>query len=471
MADSTIRIDTVRASRAGHTFHERWTARRILQLVFPKDTLFAVAVEGISPEEPSSPGKAAEEVADLVLYYGKGATFASCDRLETAQFKYQVDPAPETASYLKKTIEKFGDTLKGYEEQHSASEVDAKLSFSFVTNTAFAEPLWKAIEALKAGLDRPDDEAGRQFGYLDNLCRTTGVSSHRLFAMTEFRASEQNLPALSGALKRTLTDWSAGSDSTARAKLHGLKELVIGKAGPSGQSNNLIKKEDVLDALGCEPEDLFPAGTRFVPVGEVVERSQLGTVVDLVKSSSLPLFIHADGGVGKTVFIQSLASSLVGDFEVVVFDCFGGGSYRSEDQARHLPKVGLIQIVNELASRGLCDPLLPGDGDRIALTKAARKRLGQAANAVKEQSAKGGLLLILDAADNAQLEADNRKDDSFPKLLLASLDSEPIDGVKLVLTARPHRMAGVTGRSRVMPFELVPFTDEEARCLVPAFDG
>ncbi|WP_163874514.1 ATP-binding protein [Rhizobium laguerreae] len=463
MADSTIRIDTVRASRAGHTFHERWTARRILQLVFPKDSLFAVAVEGISPEEPSSPGKAAEEVADLVLYYGKGATFASCDRLETAQFKYQVDPAPETASYLKKTIEKFGDTLKGYEEQHSASEVDAKLSFSFVTNTAFAEPLWKAIEALKAGLDRPDDEAGRQFGYLDNLCRTTGVSSHRLFAMTEFRASEQNLPALSGALKRTLTDWSAGSDSTARAKLHGLKELVIGKAGPSGQSNNLIKKEDVLDALGCEPEDLFPAGTRFVPVGEVVERSQLGTVVDLVKSSSLPLFIHADGGVGKTVFIQSLASSLVGDFEVVVFDCFGGGSYRSEDQARHLPKVGLIQIVNELASRGLCDPLLPGDGDRIALTKAARKRLGQAANAVKEQSAKGGLLLILDAADNAQLEADNRKDDSFPKLLLASLDSEPIDGVKLVLTARPHRIAGVTGRSRVMPFELVPFTDEEAR--------
>jgi hypothetical protein len=382
--------------------------------------------------------------------------------LETIQFKYQVDPAPETASYLKKTIEKFAETLKGYEKDHSVSEVDAKLSFSFVTNTVFTEPLWKAIEALKAGLDQPEDEAGRQFKYLDDLCRAKDVSSHRLFAMTEFRASEQNLPALSGALKRTLTDWSPGSDSTARAKLHDLKELVIGKAGPSGQSNNLIKKEDVLDALGCEPEDLFPADTRFISVGEVVERSQLGTVVDLVKSSSLPVFIHADGGVGKTVLIQSLASSLVGDFEVVLFDCFGGGSYRSEDQARHLPKVGLVQIVNELASRGLCDPLLPGDGDRIALTKAARKRLYQAANAVKEQSAKDGLLIILDAADNAQLEADNRKDDSFAKLLLASLDSEPIDGVKLVLTARPHRMARVIGKSRVMPFELVPFTDEEA---------
>jgi hypothetical protein len=472
MADNTIRIDTVRASRAGHTFHERWAARRILQLVFPKDDLFAVAVEGISTDEPSSPGKAAEEVADLALYYGHGATLSSCDRLETVQFKYQVDPTPQTASYLKKTIEKFAETLKGYESGHSVAEIDAKLSFSFVTNTAFTEPLWNGIEALKAGLNRPEDEAGGQFDYLDSLCRAKGVSSHRLFAMTEFRASEQNLPALSSALKRTLIDWSAGSDSTARARLHELKELVIGKAGPGGAENNLIKKEDVLDALGCEPEDLFPAETRFVPVGEVVKRAQLSIVVDLVKSSTLPVFINADGGVGKTVFIQSLASSLAADFEIVVFDCFGGGSYRSEDQARHLPKVGLVQIVNELASRGLCDPLLPGDGDRIALVKAARRRLGQAANAVKEQSAKRGLLIILDAADNAQLEADNRKDDAFPRLLLASLDNEPIDDVKLVLTARPHRMAGVIGKSRVMRYELAAFTSEEAwQFLLPRREG
>lgn len=462
MADSTTRFDTVRASRAGHTFHERWAARRILQLVFPKDNLFAVAVEGISTEDTTSPGKAADEVADLALYYGKSATFASCDRLETVQFKYQVDPTPATASYLKKTIEKFAETVTGYEKHHPVGEVDAKLSFSFVTNAPFAESLWKAIEALKAGFPQPEDEISKQFEYLNDLCRAKGISSNRLFAMTEFRASEQNLPALSGILKRTLTDWSAGSDSTARAKLHDLKELVIGKAGPSGAGNNLIKKEDVLDALGCEPEDLFPADTRFVPVGEVVERSQLPTVVDLVKSSILPVLIHADGGVGKTVFIQSLASSLASDFEIVAFDCFGGGSYRSEDQARHLPKVGLLQIVNELASRGLCDLLLPGDGDRIALIKAARRRLSQAANVVIGQSRKAGLLIILDAADNAQLEADNRKDDAFPKLLLASLDGEPIDGVKLVLTARPHRMAGVVGKSRVMPFELVSFTDKEA---------
>ncbi|WP_126879189.1 hypothetical protein [Paraburkholderia kururiensis] len=66
MPDFDADIDNVRASRAGHTFHERWAARRALQLVFPNDDLFAIAVEGISPTETMSPGARAEEVADLV---------------------------------------------------------------------------------------------------------------------------------------------------------------------------------------------------------------------------------------------------------------------------------------------------------------------------------------------------------------------------------------------------------------------
>ena len=47
LSEVTSVIDKVRASRAGHTFHERWTARRALQPVFPKDDLFAIAVDGV----------------------------------------------------------------------------------------------------------------------------------------------------------------------------------------------------------------------------------------------------------------------------------------------------------------------------------------------------------------------------------------------------------------------------------------
>ena len=135
-------IDTVRASRAGHTFHERWAARRALQLVFPRDNLSAIAVEGISSTETAEPGKKAEEVADLVLYYGNGDNFATSDRLETVQFKYKLRRDEVTASYLRKTIEKFCATIVGYENEFTVAEVDAKIAFIFVTNASFSSDLW-----------------------------------------------------------------------------------------------------------------------------------------------------------------------------------------------------------------------------------------------------------------------------------------------------------------------------------------
>lgn len=464
MSSGDVEIDTVRASRAGHTFHERWAARRALQLVFPNDDLFAIAVEGISSTETASPGTWAEEVADLVLYYGDGDNFQTCERLETVQFKYKVREEAVTASYLKKTIEKFSSTIVGYEKAFSAAEVDTKTSFIFVTNAVFKDSLSEAIASLIEGTTPSDHNAVNQARDLKKWCVDAGLSdASRLFSKMVFRAGEKGLSGQDSALKRTLTDWSAGADSDARVRLHGLQDLVLKKAGPSGQGKNLIRREDVLDALDCWPEDLFPADTRFIDVGAVVERSELLTVHDLVKASGQPVFVHAEGGVGKTVFVQSLAARITNEFEVVVFDCFGGGSYRSDNHSRHLPRIGLVQIVNELASRTLCDPMLPGGDDSRKIIKAARKRLAQAATAIRTQSERIGLLVVIDAADNAQLEAEHRHEEAFPNLLLATIDEDPIDGVKLLLTSRTHRKDKVIGRSKVNEVELGPFTDPEAR--------
>lgn len=457
-------IETTRASRAGHTFHERWTARRALQLVFPNDDLFAIAVEGISSTETANPGARAEEVADLVLYYGHGDNFQTCARFETVQFKYKLRDEAVTAAYLKKTIEKFSDTVVGYEKESSAADVDKKASFIFVTNAEFKESLWDAIKSLIKGTIPSVPGAATQARNLTKWCSERGLSdASRLFSRMVFRAGEKSLAGQDNALRRTLTDWSSGADSEARLRLHGLQNLVLNKAGPSGQGKNLIRREDVLDALDCEPEDLFPADTRFIDVGAVVERAELSTVGDLIKASDLPVFVHAEGGVGKTVFVQSLAARMANEFEVVIFDCFGGGSYRSDNHSRHLPRIGLVQIVNELASRTLCDPMLPGGDDSRKIIKAARRRLAQAATAIRGQSKKLGLLIIVDAADNAQLEADYRHEEAFPKLLLSAINEDAIDSVKLLLTARTHRKDEVIGRTTVKEVELGPFTDPEAR--------
>lgn len=456
--------DTVRASRAGHTFHERWAARRALQLVFPNDDLFAIAVEGISSTETKSPGAQAEEVADLVLYYGSGDNFQTCARLETIQFKYKIREEAVTASYLKKTLKKFCDTILGYEKVFPVAEVDRKVSFIFVTNAEFKESLSVAIKSLIDSSTPSDRHAATQARYLKTWCAEQGLfDASRLFSKMTFRAGEKSLAGQDNVLRRTLTDWSAGADSEARLRLHGLQDLVLKKAGPSGQGKNLIIREDVLDALDCEPEDLFPAETRFIDVGAVIERAELPTTSNLIKALVQPVFVHAEGGVGKTVFVQSLAAKMASEFEVVVFDCFGGGSYRSDNHARHLPKIGLVQIVNELASRTLCDPMLPSGDDSRKIIKSACKRLAQASTAIRTQSNKLGLLIIIDAADNAQLEADYRQEESFPRRLLSAIDEQPIDGVKLLLTARTHRKDKVICRATVKEVELGPFTDPEAR--------
>jgi hypothetical protein len=456
-------IDKVRVSRAGHTFHERWAARRALQLVFPKDNLFAIVVEGLSPNEHLKLGQEAEDIADLTLFYGSGDTFETCTAQQILQFKYKEAAEPVTSSYLKKTIQKFAATLRAFKAKVSDEDIAKKLSFGFVTNAEFSSDLWNAIACLKSGRTPESNSAKKQLEYLKTWCKEEKIEAKDIFPYIEFRAATNDLPAQNRSLRRTVSDWSANSNGQAAKRLFALVELVREKAQIEGQGKNSIRREDVLDALECDEDQLFPADTRFVDVGDIVERDALQEVKDEIKASNLPVFLHADGGVGKTVFIQSLAAHLTDTFEIVVFDCFGGGAYRSEAQARHMPKVGLLQIINELATRGLCDPLLPTDSDQYGLIEVARKRLKQASETVQNQSAMQGVLVVLDAADNAQLEADARNEAAFPKLMLASLSAEPIDGVKLLLTARPHRMVSVIGKSQTKRLRLEPFTEEETR--------
>ncbi|HEN3605499.1 TPA: hypothetical protein U5E23_002777, partial [Yersinia enterocolitica] len=454
-------VDKVRVSRAGHTFHERWTARRALQLVFPKDNLFAIVIEGLSPNEDLKLGKEAEDIADLVLYYGNGDTFETCTAQQILQFKYKEASEPVTSSYLKKTIKKFAATLRNFKASISDEDIVKKLSFGFVTNAEFSGELWDAIACLKSGRAPGSNSAKKQLEYLKTWCKEEKVEAEDIFLLIEFRAATNDLPAQNRFLRRTISDWSADSSGLAARRLFALVELVREKSQIEGQGKNSIRREDILDALECDEDQLFPADTRFVDVGDVVERSASQDVKDEIEASNLPVFLHADGGVGKTVFIQSLTTYLTDTFEIVVFDCFGGGSYRSEAQARHLPRVGLLQIVNELATRGLCDPLFPTDSDQYGLIEIARKRFKQASETVKSQSSLQGILVVLDAADNAQLEAEARNEIAFPRLLLASLSAEPIEGVKLLLTARPHRMESVIGKSQTKRLALEPFTKEE----------
>lgn len=460
------KIDKVRASRDGHEFHEAWAARKALQLVMPTDALVGIAVEGLAPVDQADASAETVEIADLVLYYGRRATFEGARSVVIVQVKYSKSSqsVPFRASDAKKTIHKFATTFKTKKRKHGANEVETKLAFELLTNRPIYREFAEAIEGLASKIPLKGD-AKKQATQFTSACRLKGKELAQFAQKVSITGLAGNLRQNKQRLSRVLVDWSVAPDAMARARLGNMRQLLRDKAGLAGERQNVITRTDVLDALELQsPEDLFPCPTSFPEIGKVVEREQLSNVVSRISKLDRPLLIHADGGVGKTVFLQSLAKILGETHETVLFDCFGGGAYRAPDDARHLPKRGLIHIINNLACDGLCDPLLPINENVEELVKAFRFRLAQAV-ATLQRGSRGKqlqLLLFIDAIDNAAEHAKDKGELAFPRLLLESFHHNgPVAGVQLIVSCRTYRRDISRGDIPCEEFELKPFSPAE----------
>lgn len=461
-------IDKVRASRDGHEFHEAWTARKAMQLLWPDNNLTAIGVEGLSPDDQAGAPAATIEVADLVFYYGSQPNFEHADRTTFAQFKYSIANQSKDfrASQAKKTVKKFGETYREFECNYGAKAVFDKLEFQLITNQPISDSLLQAIEATATGLSVSGDvmAQAKQFEIASGL---SGKPLAEFARKLKIIGCSGSLPKMKDELASLLVDWSATSDLFAAARLGKLRELVRDKAGYAGTDRNLIRRTDVLAALQIgDPKDLLPCEAALVDVGQALEREQLREAITRIGSKSEPLLIHATGGVGKTVFMDSLASKISSEYEVVFFDCFGGGDYRSPEDARHLPKKGLIHIANSLAFRGLCDPMLPNCPDVHTLLSTFRRRLKQCLNTLSCMMPGRKLAIFIDAIDNAAFAAGQTSEDCFPTKLLESLDTEAIDGVKLIVSCRTERKPKTY--ARFDEFKLCPFTRDETAVFLRA---
>ena len=462
------KVDNVRASRDGHEFHEAWTARKATQLLWPDSDLTALAVEGLSPADQAGAPAATVEVADLTFYFGGNPTFEDAVRTTVAQFKYSIadQNASFRASHAKKTVKKFGATYRSFKRKYGAEAVESKLDFQLVTNQPIAKALFQAIEATAEGLSCKGDTK-KQAEQLKTAAGLTGKPLAAFARKLKIIGRSESLPQIKDELASLLVDWSATDDSIAAARLGKLRELVRNKAGNAGTNHNLIRRTDVLAALQIgDSNELLPCESALINVGKVVQRTQIGDAVTRIAGMSTPLLIHATGGVGKTVFVETIASEIASDHEVVFFDCFGGGAYRSPEDARHLPRKGLIHIANTLAFRGLCDPMLPDSTDIHRLLRTFHRRLTQCVHTISHMTPGRKLAIFIDAIDNAVFAAGQASEDCFPIKLLESLDTEPIDAVKLIVSCRTERRPNTY--AKLDEFELRPFTKDETATFLQA---
>jgi len=440
------RIETVRPSRDGDQFHYLRGARLILELLPPSSALIAVTVEGVTADDDSDEGL---DVIDLALYYGSEDP-ALATGVHYRQFKHSTRSPEEawTASGLKRTLAGFGRRFRDQVTKHGLAVVENNHRFEFETN----RPIDVAVHAVFAS--GPADLTTRAARYLREASGLTDAEFAHFRPLVTLIPNASDFLGQRRLLERDTAGFLPERDRDASLRL---KDLVTRKATTEHERNPAIRRTDVLDELEVEADRLYPAPMAIETPSPYVKREQADALARDILRQSCPAIIKADGGVGKSIIVTTLGTRFPVGSRTYVYDCFGNGAYRSATGYRHRPQDGLVQLANEMATQGLCDLLLPNArADAAAYVRAFMARVRQASALLAQQHPAAMLTIVVDAADNAEMQAAELKDGpSFPRLLLQ--ETYP-DNVRLVLTARPHRVSELDPPSTTRRLPLEPFS-------------
>ncbi len=447
----------VRFSRDGDQFHYLWAARRCLRLLSPTDDLVAISIEDPSAKETKSDGslEAGVDQIDVGEYYGsediEEATFIRYIQLKHSTQNPTVAWPP---SGLEKTIRGFSERYQQFEQKFGTSTFNSCVEFCFISNRPISITLLEAIE------DAASEVNCRHPNILRRLEAFTSLNGNRLSAfckLLKLEGRHADYWLQRADLARETTGYLPGNDVDAPVQL---KELVTRKALSESEDNPSITKIDVLRVLGTTEDHLFPAPSLITSAEKTIQRTQEADLVAKIVDANYPVILHAEGGVGKSVLSQRIGLHLPKDSVSVVYDCFGNGGYRRAGSPRHRHKDALVQIANELAALGLCDPLIPSSrADNPDYIRAFNTRVTQSITTIKAKNQQSILCIVIDAADNAEIAAEELGDGrSFARDILR--ESLP-DGVRLVVLCRTERQNLLDPRPDVLRLELKPFTRYE----------
>jgi hypothetical protein len=439
--------ELVRYSRAGDIFHYRWAARRCLRLISPKSRIRHIVIEG--SRENKLAGEYVIDVAEYSDSLSEGVPDVAYYQLKHTTVRKHT---PFNLSELKGTFEGFAARYLEHHNKNETSSVD-NVTFTIVTNRAINNNLKDNVLKLAKG-----EQANSQ--YKSTLGRYTQLVDEDLSLFCtclRFADGEGDYNSQKHQLHVEISQLIAGGIEN--PEIESITGLVRDKALPD--SNGAIVREEILEKFKVTSErDLFPAPPEFEKLEKVVYREQHNTLLKIILDSSDPLIIHAPGGVGKTVFARQLVQSLpVGSFGVV-YDCFGGGRYRNRSEVRHHHRQAFVQIVNELATQGLCDPLLVNSGaSEIDILRKFLDRVETAVTTMRKSHNDAKLVILIDAADNSEMAAMEFNDNCFVHELLRE---RSVEGTRIVALCRTERINLLQPLSYIKQIKLKSFSEEES---------
>lgn len=437
----------VKFSRAGDLFHYRWAARRCIDILYPNTPIEKITIEGSSDRN-----KAGEAVIDMAEYTTAGICYI--------QFKHSIKQlnTPFELSDFKKTIQGFAAKYKNIIKNKNHGQ----LCFSIITNRNISNNLKnKLSNFIKTG--RIDTKLQK------NLINYTQLDSKELLEFCKILQlidTESNYINQLYKLKKTTSQIFLGDNSKFIPDI--LTTFIQEKA--TNETDNAITKEDVLQRLQITSESsLFPANPYFDNVKNVIIREQNDELINNILNSNSTIIIHAHGGVGKSVFAQQIVKKIpvISKNSVgIIYDCFAGGKYRSTHVFRHKYKHGLIQIINELATKDLCPPIINTSQDKETIAKAFNQNINIASQNLMKLNKDSYIIIAIDAADNAKMVANDENDDCFVDYFIK--ESFPIN-CKVVLFCRTERIDSLTPSAKNKKLELNSFSLKETTQLLQTY--
>jgi hypothetical protein len=442
--------DLVRYSRDGDQFHYLWAARRLLRLIDSRTKLVAVAIEGVSRREThDANGIAAGEAVVDVAEYDGDERLAEAEAVRYLQLKHSTQQAhvPWKTADLRGAVEGFAARYEAIVGALSEA-VAVRVTFSLVTNRPISADLSESVADLAAGAPPRHRRTAQA------LARYAKGAPPTFWRAVSLRGDEGRRQLQQEGLQIDVASYLPGPDVHAPLQL---KELVVRRALPDAAQDPVVRRMDVFRALGVSPDELFPAPNRITLDTEAVPRQQEVAIARQIAAASQAIIVEAPSGQGKSVLSMRLPDLMPPGSETLIYDCFGAGEYRQRAHPRHRARDALVQIVNELAGRGLCDPLLPSpNADTAAYLRALLSRLRQTVETVRRREPEALVTLIIDAADNAEMGAVEAGD---PRSFARDLIREPMpEGVRLVMLCRPERTELLDPPPAALRIPLKPFT-------------
>ncbi|QXV63724.1 hypothetical protein INP83_11450 [Mucilaginibacter sp. 21P] len=471
-------------SSAGDDFHILWSIRKSLELFnFNQDGLKAITIEGAAPED----AKILDPDEDLLLgvdvgeYFG-GEKFEDYNKLVFSQLKYSTrhPTMPWTIARIcqgKKAgsagsiIHRLGDVFKSHISAFGEIAVQKKLTLKLVSNRPVAIEVLNIIAAVKVIVT--SDGSLPPFAKLKSQIDKTFLSDLEKIKNASGLAAKDvalfislldfaDCGASSRAILKEDTIWAINKVNSITQIDHynALHVKISSKMMPENRENNKLTMIDMLKVFNAgTPLQLFPVPPQFEPHKNLVIRKQLGQIKEnVLNAGSLPVCLHAGAGMGKSSVVQQLSGQLPEGSEVLLFDCYGGGTYLDPDDARHKPEWALKQLSNQMALLlGSDFFLLPAGQPSEVYFRDFSLRVKEAAAILQQKNSEAILVIVIDAADNSIAAANLKAERSFVlDLLRITFPSN----CRLLVTTRTYRLTSLNLPNHVS-IELLPFSEEE----------